>query len=576
MNRRTEMTVSDKLAYEIYVIIFFHVIAVVILFSFSLYLYLRAKKTPLLYSYLAVAATILLWMISKFFKTVAPTEGLRWFFITTQYLGAEFLGLCLVVFAYIYANNSVPSRKRIAIWAALPLLSYVIILTNPLHMGFYSYFDFYKDRFGPLFFIVQSIQYVYWIIGILMLSRGFTEQPSFHGKKVWAVLFAAITLIPVGANLYYILFKLDVFRWIFPFPVFDFTPIAGTAALILFTIPAMTFRFFDISPISYAKLFDELPRGLVFMDRRQILYEGNVTFYRMFDLERRHIGLVAFINQLGLSDAVREDFHTFLAGAGAPTEYEVTLPDGRLFKTSRKPLKNNRLLLCFTDITQLVKTNGILASQQAELVEMKHRLDVLAENNRALSAARAKAQAAQDMHDILGHSLTVVIATADMAAAETDSSSAVQKLAQVGELLTCSLNDLRNTLSGVDIGWDQTSLVKAVGHLKNERINVDIITQGTPYELSSAQTEAVFRLCQEAVTNAIKHGAAQTIHIIIRYIPDAIEVFAINDGMGCQNISKSYGLMGIENRIAELSGYVEFGSDGDKGFTIHACLPRVR
>jgi signal transduction histidine kinase len=162
----------------------------------------------------------------------------------------------------------------------------------------------------------------------------------------------------------------------------------------------------------------------------------------------------------------------------------------------------------------------------------------------------------------------------ELAAAESDPVSAVKKMTQVGELLTSSLNDLRNTLSGTSVAWEQTSLLKAIRHLKNDNINVDIIAQGATYELISAQTEAVFRLCQEAVTNAIKHGGAKNIHIVIRYNPEYIEVFAINDGAGCREIKKNYGLSGIENRIEELSGQVEFGSDGEKGFTIHAVLPR--
>jgi signal transduction histidine kinase len=569
------LAVSDKLAYEIYTIIFCHVIAVAALFSFSLFLYLRAKKTPLLYSYLGVAAAILLWMISKILKTVAPTEGLRWLFVVTQYLGIDFLGFSLIVFAYIYARGTVPARKHAVLLAILPVISFAVLVTNPLHMGFYSYFDFYKDRFGSLFFIFQSIQYIYWVLGIWMLSRGFTKQPGFHGKKTWAMLFAAITLIPVAANFYYILFKLDVFDWFFPFPVFDFTPIACTAALILFTIPAMTFRFFDISPISYARLYEEVPRGLVFMNRQQTLYGGNTVFYRMFGLDHCNFALSQFVEQLAETGTTSDALCAFALGKSLSSELTFSA-NNHTYRVTRKSFKRGRVFFCFTEITPLVLNNGLLEEQQAQLLEKKQRLAELSESNRTLAAARAKARAAQDMHDILGHSLTVVIGTTEMAAADQDSASAANKLTQIGELLTSSLNDLRNTLSGIDTGWEQTSLIKAITHLKNGSIDVDITTQGAPYELVSAQTEAVFRLCQEAITNAIKHGRARNIHIVLRYKQDSIEVFAINDGLGCREINKNYGLTGIENRINELSGRVEFGSDGEKGFTVHAVLPRVR
>lgn len=177
------MLISDKLAYEIYTIVIFHVVTLLLLFSFSFYIFLRAKKTPLLYSYLSVVAAIMLWMISKVLKTVAPTVGLRWIFIVTQYFGAHFLGFCLIIFAYIYSKGELPSRKNVILLMILPIASFIITLTNPLHMGFYSYFDFYKDRFGTLFYFTQAVQYVYWLAGILMLSRGFTTQHSFKKKR---------------------------------------------------------------------------------------------------------------------------------------------------------------------------------------------------------------------------------------------------------------------------------------------------------------------------------------------------------------------------------------------------------
>ena len=103
------MDVSDKLAFEIYTISIFHIIALILIFSFSLYIFFRARKTPLLYSYLTVVSMIVLWMLSKLLKTVAPSIELRWFFIVTQYFGVDFLGVSLVVFAYIYTTEVVPS-----------------------------------------------------------------------------------------------------------------------------------------------------------------------------------------------------------------------------------------------------------------------------------------------------------------------------------------------------------------------------------------------------------------------------------------------------------------------------------
>ncbi|WHH61343.1 histidine kinase N-terminal 7TM domain-containing protein [Petroclostridium sp. X23] len=568
------MQVSDKLAFEIFTIIIFHTIALLILFSFSFYMFLKAKKTPLLYSYLSVVLMIMLWMVSKILKTVAPTQGLRWFFIVTQYFGIDFLGFFLVVFAYIYTKDKMPARNTFILLSVLPILSFLVVPTNPLHMGFYSYYDFYKDRFGPLFYSTQFIHYIYLFTGIYLLSKGFTLQPGFRGKRKWARIFAVLTLMPIIANVYYILFKLNVFPWLFPFPVFDFTPIAASISLILFTIPVLTFRVFDISPISYWKLFDWIPHGIVFLNSDKNLYSGNSSFYSMFLNVTENRDIYSFAKALPFIESEQiQQFLDFLVSDSIP-QFEMTLKNNLCYKVTKKILKKNNLLLCFYDISILARNRSELAKQNEELSQINIRLDALAQASRELAIAKTKAQMAQNVHDILGHSLTVVIGTAELAATDSDMDVVGRKLSRINELLISSLNDVKNTFIGKN-DWGQTSLIKAILHLKNEAIDVDFVYQGNPYELNSSQTEAVFRLCQEAVTNAIKHGNARTIHIILRYKPHEIDIYTIDNGAGCREIKKSYGLLGIETRINSLSGKVSFGSDGEQGFTIHATLPKV-
>lgn len=513
-------------------------------------------------------------MVSKVLKTLSPNEGLRWFFIVTQYIGVDFLGYSVVVFAMTYRKDAFPKIKNMLIWAIPPLITFLLVLTNPLHMKFYSYYDFYKDRFGPLFYPAQIIQYGYLFTGIILLSKGYTDQPAFKGKKNWARLFACATLVPVFVNIYYILFKLSVFKWIFPFPVFDFTPIACTIALIFFMIPALRFRFFDISPMSYNRYFNEMPQGVVFMDRNGNLYNGNNTFCTMFNQNGSVMNINVFLNGVNLAnDEHKQDFLRFVNEFKSSEGFEMNM-NTSVYKVSKKFLKKGRLMLVFTDIKDAVRYRTQLLSQREELLVANSKLDKLAENTREIAITQTKSQIAQNMHDILGHSLTVVIGTTELAAAEEEVYEAQKKISRVGELLSNSLKDLQNTFISGETSWGQTSLTKAINHLKNESIEMDFVIYGNPYELSGSKTEAVFRMCQEAVTNSIRHGRAKNIHIILRYKPEEIEVFAIDDGRGCAEINKNYGLTGIEERIKAVCGEVNFGSDGESGFTIHAKIPK--
>lgn len=69
-----------------------HILSVIILIAINFTIYLKAKKTPLLYQYLTVVSTLLIWLVAKIFKTVSPNEAIRWFFIVLQFLGNCFIG----------------------------------------------------------------------------------------------------------------------------------------------------------------------------------------------------------------------------------------------------------------------------------------------------------------------------------------------------------------------------------------------------------------------------------------------------------------------------------------------------
>lgn len=567
------MEVSDKLAMDFNTILCSHTLMLLLLISFSAYIYFRAKKSPLLYSYLSVEGIVALWMIAKIFKTLSPRVEMRWFFIIVQYLAIDSLGVCLLVFAYIYRKNKKPSKKQLILWSIPPALSFLVLVSNPLHMTFYSYFDIYRDRFGPAFYVAQSVHYLYLLTGILILSHSFTKQPGFRGKENLGNLFAVFVLLPLLGNVYYIAFKMNLLPWIFSFPVFDFTPIAASISLMLFVIPTLTFRFFDISPISLGRLYDIVPQGLIFVDTNLCLYGGNRTFYSMLHLGKKTVSILQ-LRQLS-SDLDDESTKLLqnLTNNSTLYEVEIQLTDGRIIKVEKHPQKNGHFLLCFYDITEISRNRMLLTQQNKELEEKAGLLRNMADTTRDLAIARTKAQIAQNVHDILGHSLTVLIGTAELAA-DNDVPEATQKINQIEELLICSLNDLKNALLGKGMKWGETSLIKAIRHLKNENIQVDLQVHGKTYELTGEQTEAIYRLCQEGVTNAIKHGKAKTIYLILRFQPKQIEIFALDNGTGCQNINKNYGLTGIERRIQKLSGTINFTSDGESGFTIRATLPK--
>ncbi len=567
------MEISDKLALEFHTILLSHALILTMLISFTSYVFFRAKKSDLLYSYLSVVGMIALWLTSKILKTLSPVIELRWLFIVIQYFAIDCLGICLLIFAYIYRKDKRPSKRLLILWGLLPAIAFICVITNPYHMKFYAYFDIYKDRFGPIFYLSQSIQYLYLISGIFLLSHDFTVQPGFQGNRNLGRLFAVFVLLPLIANAYYILFKIGIFHWVFPFPVFDFTPIAAAISLMLFIVPTLAFRFFDIAPISLGKLYEIVPQGLLYMDSNSMLYGANSTLISLFSLTKSPVSWSSFESEsCWLSEDITKSLIAFSRQENE-FELELTLVDNRHIKVEKHPKKNGHCLFCFTDISEIVLTQHLLAEQNRELEAVNEKLVHMADTKKALAIAQTKAQMAQNVHDILGHSLTVVIGTAELASGDPPS-EAIKKADQIEELLTSSLNDIKNVHYGKGALPSETTLLKAIEYLKNDNIDIQIEVQGQAYELNTQQTEAVYRLAQEAVTNAIKHGKAKKIHMFLRFYPNQVELYILDNGTGCVHIEKNFGLLGMEARFSALLGEVSFASDGESGFTIHATLPR--
>jgi len=567
------MVVSEKLKAEILLIVSTHSISLLLLLAFTAYICFKARKTPLMVTYIGLVTMLSLWLGAKVFKTVAPSLGLRWLFIVIQYFGVQFLGFFLVLFAWCYTQGRLPSRRATGMLVIPPLLGYLTVLTNPWHMGFYSYFDIYRDRFGPWFIPVQSLQYLYLTAGILMLSRGFTRQPAFVKRHHLARLFSGMILFPIGINIYYILFKLDLLPWILPFPVFDITPVAGTVALILFMIPAVRYRFLDISPLSFRHLFQTIPQGIAFTDPQGRISVCNQSISTLLGFNPAGMDLQQLWAALLPLEDLSEEDAPLVNVTEEQTPVLLPLPGGITCRVTRKALDNSSSWLFFSDITPVVTLRETLKAQNNELAQAHEKLSLLAIKIRDLAIVRTKKQVAQNVHDILGHSLTVVTASMNLVVSESSPERIRSRFNTICELLLNSLTDLTGSLQGDGDPLDQTTLTRAIGKLQEAGISIDFTAQGTPRELDARQTESIFRLCQEAVTNSIRHGQADNLHIILRYGDRQTEVYVIDDGRGCPDIQAGNGLEGMISRIRDLDGTITFGSDGTKGFHIHAVIP---
>lgn len=205
--------------------------------------------------------------------------------------------------------------------------------------------------------------------------------------------------------------------------------------------------------------------------------------------------------------------------------------------------------------------------QLKQYTDEVNRLTVVEERNRI----------ARDIHDTLGHNMTALIMQLQMAEhlLKEDVPKAEGLIADAVRTAKDSLAGIREvveTLRGVGTTLAPAESIKKLIDEFSVKTGVDIRldVSGEPNLQDSAANIAVYRIIQEAMTNAVRHGKATSIWVELKYPGDSIEFYVANNGLGVENVNEGYGLKGIRERVEAFGGKVEFGTGN--GFYIKGIL----
>jgi len=193
---------------------------------------------------------------------------------------------------------------------------------------------------------------------------------------------------------------------------------------------------------------------------------------------------------------------------------------------------------------------------------------------------------ARDMHDVVAHSLAVVIAQADGAryAAASDPSLATDALGTIATTARSALADVRLLLTQLRHSQSEgpqpslADLEELYGQVRAAgvalRIDVDPAPPGEP---PAAIQLAVFRILQEALTNALRHGEAGPVAVSLAWRPDRVDIEVRNalrprDRLAAPGPSVGHGLIGMTERASLVGGRLTAAAQaGD--FVVAATLP---
>ncbi|MCS5715695.1 sensor histidine kinase [Herbiconiux sp. CPCC 205716] len=182
-----------------------------------------------------------------------------------------------------------------------------------------------------------------------------------------------------------------------------------------------------------------------------------------------------------------------------------------------------------------------------------------------LAAERERSRVARDVHDILGHSLTVIIVKAELAGRLQDAGSfaARSEIAQIEQLARGALADVRATVHGFRGVSISGELAAARAALESADVSADL--PGSTEQVPADRRELAGWVVREAVTNVVRHSGARTCRV--RLDPRGIEV--ADDGCGPSAAAESgSGLTGLRERVEGSGARLTLGRSDLGGFRV--------
>jgi signal transduction histidine kinase len=193
--------------------------------------------------------------------------------------------------------------------------------------------------------------------------------------------------------------------------------------------------------------------------------------------------------------------------------------------------------------------------------------------------ARERTRIARDLHDSLGHKLTLISLYAGMLRpAGEDEQSGPAEL--VRETSSAAMTELRQILGILGHGDTQSSvrpltgLDELAGQARATGAEVAIAREGEPRPLSALTEHAAYRVIQEGLTNALRHAQGSRIVVLLRYDEDALIARVTNSaGHRMTHPTSGQGLLGLAERVRVAGGVLYSGPIPDGGFRLAATLP---
>jgi signal transduction histidine kinase len=202
---------------------------------------------------------------------------------------------------------------------------------------------------------------------------------------------------------------------------------------------------------------------------------------------------------------------------------------------------------------------------------------------------------ARDLHDVVGHTMSVISLHSNVAAEAIghDDGAASRAVEQIRGAASETMKELRSTVRLLRTPHQDdlrsTVGLSGVGRLaeaaRETGLDVDLAVSVAPGELSTTIDAAAYRIIQESLTNVLRHSGASAVKIGAAVDKGILTLEVTDNGTAAagngtaaageisNHPSKGHGIIGMRERATTLGGYVSTTGPSRDGFSVHARLP---
>lgn len=209
-----------------------------------------------------------------------------------EYLGIATSPVFYVLFTAEYTRGFRPSKWQYLGLFAVPILTIVLVWTNPTHQLVWTNYEIRiwnglslaHRQFQPWFYVHLVYSYTAFLVGLILFVDVITDRNFFFRRQSAAILLGS--LVPIGTALIYPL-------GLSPIPGFDFFPFGLAINGALFGYAFFSTEFYDIIPairaVGWERMADQIDSGIIVTDVNTIIIEVNQPIHEMFGTSREEV-----------------------------------------------------------------------------------------------------------------------------------------------------------------------------------------------------------------------------------------------------------------------------------------------